>query len=493
MATPEGSQGKTANMDPSCRSTESARQGMSVVATAIRILAVIVLGLPTGTLAQNSATETEPLPLPGKRATAAERAGPKRLPPVDAASRPAAPGESTEALPGTLVAPSSLPEFERLALSGNPALARAAAQVGVAQGVWQQVGIPPNPSLGYSGQQIGSGGLAEQHGIFFNQEVVVPAKLRWNRAAADADIERARQEALAMEFRVLTDVRTAYYEALIAGRQVALTRELVQIAQRAVETANALFRAEEVGRVDVVQAELEVEAARIESINATNRLDAAWRTLSAVTGQPDLVRVPLMEPTAPEPWPADFEAAWQVLRRSSPEIAGAMAEIEAARSRLRREEIEPLPNLTVEGLINWIDNGTNGSGDGGVIASVPVPIWDRNQGNIRAACYEVVAAEHALTRLELDLRARLAPVFERYAAAREQVTRFESKILPAAREALDLTRRLYESGEADFLLLLTAQRSYSETNLRYLDVLRELRLAEVEIDGMLLAESLSWN
>jgi cobalt-zinc-cadmium efflux system outer membrane protein len=52
---------------------------------------------------------------------------------------------------------------------------------------------------------------------------------------------------------------------------------------------------------------------------------------------------------------------------------------------------------------------------------------------------------------------------------------------------------MYEAGETNFLSLLTAQRTYSQTNLFYLESLRELRMAEVEIEGLLLLDSLAPN
>ena len=65
-----------------------------------------------------------------------------------------------------------LADLEQLALHNNPSLGRAHAQVQIARGNWVQVGLPPNPSVGYSGQQLGSNGLAEQHGVYVTQEII---------------------------------------------------------------------------------------------------------------------------------------------------------------------------------------------------------------------------------------------------------------------------------------------------------------------------------
>lgn len=133
-----------------------------------------------------------------------------------------------------------------------------------------------------------------------------------------------------------------------------------------------------------------------------------------------------------------------------------MTEISRARFALDRARVEPIPNVSLQGLVNVLDNGIGGKPDGSVVLSVPIPIFNRNQGATIKAQHEIAAAEQSLQQVELDLQNRLAPTFERYANARNQVERYRTTILPVAQESLDLTRKMYEAGEAGFLVLLTA-------------------------------------
>ena len=81
-------------------------------------------------------------------------------------------------------------------------------------------------------------------------------------------------------------------------------------------------------------------------------------------------------------------------------------------------------------------------------------------------------------------------VYEQYATARQQVEKYEKDILPNARESLNLVSSGYRQGEFNYLQMLTAQRTYFQTNLTYLDALRDLRAAAVAIEGNLLSDSL---
>ena len=384
----------------------------------------------------------------------------------------------------------TLEQLEGLALGANPSLARAASLVGAARGNWVQVGLRPNPSIGYEGQQLGSGGLAEQHGVLFSQEIVRGGKLQLNRAVADRERQRLEQEFAAQELRVLTDVRIAFYQALLAQRQITLTDELGRISDEGARTVDQLYRADEVGRSDVLQAQLEIENARILIENAHHRHDAAWRGLAAVVGDLSLAPQPLAGDAESPSQDLDYQQSLTRLLALSPEISAAATQVEQARLVLQRARVEPIPNVNVQGLVNWQDNGVGGKADGGVAVSVPIPLFNRNQGAIAQAEHELMAARQQLSETELSLQQRLAAIFEQYANARHQVDRYRQIILPAAQESLQLTRQTYAAGETNYTSMLMAQRTFSQMRLSYLDALRVLRVAEIEIEGLLLRGSL---
>lgn len=384
----------------------------------------------------------------------------------------------------------TLEQLEQKALTSNPSLRRVAALVGAARGNSVQVGLPPNPSVGYEGQQLGSGGLAEQHGVAFSQEIVRGGKLRLNRAVADRERMRVEQEYAAQEQRVLTDVRIAFYQVLLAQRQIDVTSNLIHISDEGSKSVDALFRAQEAARSDILQAQLETENARILAENARNRHEAAWRSLAAIVGEPDLAIQALAGDAMAPPKKIEYPDSLARLLETSPEISAAQMEVDRARFAFERARVEPTPNVNFQGLVNWQDNGIAGKPDGGVAVSIPIPVFNRNQGAIARADHELVAAREALTQLQLELQNRLAPVYEQYANARNQVERYQKNILPAADESLALTRQRYSSGEGNYISLLTAQRTFSQTQLNYLDAVRALRISEVEIDGLLLSGSL---
>ncbi len=117
---------------------------------------------------------------------------------------------------------------------------------------------------------------------------------------------------------------------------------------------------------------------------------------------------------------------------------------------------------------------------------VPLPVFNRNQGNIVRAQAALASARTEIRRLELELRERLATAFEQYVGARRRAETYAGSILPSARRSLELTTTGYREGEFAYLTLLTAQRTYYDTTLNYLVSLEEVWGRSVELEGMLL-------
>lgn len=384
----------------------------------------------------------------------------------------------------------TLGELEEMALTFNPALAEVQAHVAAARGKWVQVGLLPNTVLGYSGQQIGSHGEAEQQGVYIQQEVVRGGKLRLNRAIVSREIEIAEQLLATQQQRVLTDVRLGYYDVLIAQRRIEVAQRLVEIAGKGSETAEALFKAKEVSQIDVMRARIESQTAELLHKNARNLHTAAWSRLAAVLGEPNIEPTPLVGDLETFVQQVDPEETLQRLLAESPEMAMLLTEVERARWAIDRSQAEPVPNVDVQAVIQK-DNGTGGS-NGNLQISMPIPWLDRNQGGIRQAQAELVGAERAVGRLELNLKQRLAGVYQRYASARNQVEDYSKQggILANSQTTLDFVSQGYQAGEIGYLDLLTAQRTYSQTNLAYIEALGELWAARIEIEGLLLKDSL---
>lgn len=415
------------------------------------------------------------------------------MPPNSVVDRPDAVTDADQIWRLPPIEPNSyhLAEIEQIALANNPSIARAAAELQSVQGDWLQNGLYPNPKVGLGQQQTGSRGRAEQDNVTFSQEVVLGSKLRLNRAVASNALSQARHQLSAQQLRVLTDARIAFYQVYFAQRQRQLASELVRIAQAGVEAARQRNKGSDVGENDVLEARIELHKAEIEARKVGNRHAATWQSLSAVIGVRDFPHRELAGGFEHDPRVRDWPETLNMILGTSPEVAAALAYLERSKANLDRASVEKVPNVTFDGIVNWRDNGIDGKPNGGFLVSLPVPVWDRNQGGVLRARNEVAAAQRAIEQLAFDLQNRIAPVFERYANSRFQVHQYRELIIPSAARALELTRKNYESGTVEYDDLLTSQRTNAQVNIDYLEALREYWIADAELQGMALTGSLA--
>lgn len=382
----------------------------------------------------------------------------------------------------------ALEAIQQLALANNPAVSQASAQVRALRGKYVQVGLPPNPTAGYSASEVGNDGRAGQQGGFAGQEFITAGKLDKNRAIVAAEIDKAEQVFRATQRRVLTDVRSSYYRALVAQQRIETAKTLLEATGEAVKASQNLLDAEEIPLAGLLQTEVEQQNAQIVLRLAENELTAAWQQLSAVVGDLDLPPQKLIGDPKALPSELDWEETLARITTLSPEMAAAMAELSRSRRALTRARVEPIPDVNTQFTVQY-DNSSDFT-VAGIQATIPLPIWNKNQGGIRQAQAEISVASQNIDRVALDLKNRLASTFREYANARTQAETYANEILPRAVKTFDLVQRGYSLGEVGYLDLLTAQKTYMQTNLAYLDSLGSLWQNYTKIDGLLLEGSL---
>ena len=384
----------------------------------------------------------------------------------------------------------SLADLELMASQHNPTIAQASAVVGKACGIQTQVGKRPNPIVGYFGDEIGDGGTAGRQGAFISQTFVTGDKLRLNEIVANKDVQETSWQYEAQRMRVENDVRSRYYEALGAQKRVELANELLKVAEDGLKVAQQLFEAQQASKADILQSKIQLNEVQILHQNAVLEQKASWKRLLNVVGVPDLEPGRLtgnLEEQAASV--SDWDTVYQELTTNSPELQASYYRVQRAWSQIERQQVQAKPNLQTQ--VGVGRDYQTGSEIVNAQLGVFLPIFNRNEGNIAVASSDYHRALNDVERIELMLRDRLTTVYRNYQQAAQQVERFQTDILPSAKENLDLTNEGYRQGEFEFLRVLTARRTFFETTQSYVSSLIAMRQAEIEISGLLLTGGLN--
>lgn len=395
-----------------------------------------------------------------------------------------------EALPTVTPPALTLEALQQMALDRNPTLVQAAAQVRISRGKAMQAGLYPNPTVGYTAEQIGADGTAgELQGGFVQQEIVTRGKLGLSRAKFQQEVVQAEAQFEAQQFRIITSVRKAFYHTLATQRQIEVRQELLGNAEDALQTTKSLLNVGQANRPDLLQAEVQVHRARAALRAAERHYQGRWRELAAYVGVPNLDKTPLSgNLEIAEDEVLDADTIIQQLINCSPQLRAARAEVARDRIGVQRERNEPFPNLQlrVETGYNYETRNTVA----GASVGVKLPIWDKNQGTIAQAQAELARAEAEISRIELMLYRKFGETFADYEAALAEARILEQDVLPKTRETYETYREAFEKRRAAWPQVLVAQREYFQFTDEYIDTLLAVRRAEAEINGFFLGDGL---
>lgn len=369
-----------------------------------------------------------------------------------------------------------------LALERNPRLRAAAAAVEEAQGLALQAGLYPNPTV--------EGGAEEWNGtqskfpVIVRQEIVTAGKLRLDRTAAAQQALEAELNHEAIRYQMLTAVREQFYRVLAAQRRVEILGRLVGIARQSEKTARQLLDAGEGNRSDLLQLTVELRRAEVDLRNAQTMLAADRHRLTAIAGVPGSTIAAVQgDLQAALPEFDEEEALHRILERHA-ELRHSRVESERSWTLLRRARAEPIPNVTL-GAGYKRDLATRLEGEWILEVECPLPVWNRNQGNIRAARAAVTRTAEAADALANSLREKLAQAIGEYRSACQLASQFDSEILPASQESLRIVQVGYAQGQFDFLRMLEAQRTLIQAELGAIDAQRDRWTAAARIAGLL--------
>jgi cobalt-zinc-cadmium efflux system outer membrane protein len=385
-----------------------------------------------------------------------------------------------------------LEDLEHMALENNPTLHQAAADIRATEGRKLQAGLYPNPRLGYDGEEISTRDPSEKafHSFFVEQRIVTAGKLTHSQNIFVQEQHEAQAKQEAQRGRVLNDVHLAYYQTLGAQRIVELYQELARIAQEAVDISAELYNVGQADRPDVLEAEVVAQKAILDLAVAKRQLELQWQRLANIVGKPDLPQSPLagsLEASFPE---FDQKAIIERLLRESPQIKIIQARVERAEAALRRARVERYPDITVRaGYTYGREHGEKESLFKAGI-SIPLPIFDRNQGNIESALSERNRAKEEKRRIELVLRDGMALTFNEYKTSRQSVEQYQQVILPRAQTAYELYLKRFKQMAAAYPQVLIAQRNLFQAQVECVRNQVNLWLSATMIEGLLLTGGL---
>lgn len=376
-------------------------------------------------------------------------------------------------------------EAVQLALRRSPALGAAEAGVAATRGSLTQAGLPPNPAVGVIAENVGgSGPYRGTRSAQTTYEIAQRLEIGGQRGArvgvARTEVTLAGRDLAATRLDLARAARQAYAEAVAARRAVRLASDAVRLAEEVLRVATERVGA---GREPLLQqrrAEVSLSTAVIARQRAEREAEVARRALAVLLAATDVelgASDRWFDDVGPDPGgrPAGTPA-------ENPDFARWREEIARANAILDLERRRAIPDLTVgAGLRTFGDTNDTAM----VLSlSVPLPIFDRNQGNIARAGADVTRTERVADLNRRAIDAALADATQRLQTAWREAEGLRRIVVPGAEQAFGFAREGYEAGRFSFLEVLDAQRTLIEARLQLNAAMREVHLRRAEAERL---------
>ncbi|WP_457792792.1 TolC family protein [Pseudomonas syringae] len=371
----------------------------------------------------------------------------------------------------------SLPQALEAAFAHNPELAAAQWEIGVAEGDRQQAGLIPNPVLSWEVEDTRRDTSTTT--VMLSQALELGGKRGARIEAAGKGQDAARLELEQRGNELRADVVQAFYAAARAQAGLELARQSRALAERGLHVAEGRVRAGKVSpveatRAQVQRAETDLQVRRAETLKINSN-----RELARATGSPT-ASFERLDYTDLSPGKSPSSARMMTALNQSAELRLAQTRIEQREAALGSERAKRIPDLTVSVGSQYSREERERVNVVGL--SMPLPLFDRNQGNVLAASRRADQSRDLRNAVELKLRTQTQSALDQWSTAAQEVESFNKVILPAAQSAVDTATRGFEMGKFGFLEVLDAQRTLISARSQYLESLATATEARVAIE-----------
>lgn len=368
----------------------------------------------------------------------------------------------------------------------HPLLVVAKQRTAMFEGELIEADLRPNPTLTISGENFPldppEGGFGFKRTIdwfaYFSQTLERGNKRELRRANAERAVNIAKVEAEALERQLVYEVKIAYQHAAVAREKIEFLRENINQLSQLVKLNEVRVNAGYTAEGDLIKTRL--EAQRIEY--------AARKTMIEY----DRAKISLLKAMGETSFEVDFDLAERLefktvslnavalqeaaMRRSNIKIIEAR--LEKANSGLRLQQALAKPDITAS--FGYKRNGVDNALYGAI--SIPLPLYNKNQGNISRANSEIAMIEAELKFERALVLAELTTARRTVEANEKQIEALRSEFLKNADESQQVSLAAYREGATDLLHLIDAQRTRTQAQELYFQALADYQLSIHELE-----------
>ena len=373
-----------------------------------------------------------------------------------------------------------------LTLTQNPELAAFSWDVRSADARVLQAGLWPNPELGTQAEDIG--GTKESAGVKRSQTTLQLSQLielggkrgaRVRQAAFERELTKLDYEGKRLD--VLKKTSQAFVDVLAGQERVRLAQENMDLVSGLLPDIKKRIEAGKASAVEQTRIDVAIASTRIELEQAKRTLLTARQHLAAQWGsaQPNFGRaVGDLEVMKSVP---NFSTLSSTLVQN-PELARWEPEKEKREATLRLQLADAVPNLTLSAGPRYI--AETGEWTQVVGFTLPLPLWNRNEGAILQAQYQLAKLQDEKRSTVARLSTELTDAYQTVARTADEIRVLRESVLPGAEKSVAAMQAGYQAGRFSYLDINEARQTLGAARLQYLQALSDYHKAVAEIEAL---------
>jgi len=382
----------------------------------------------------------------------------------------------------------TLSQAIRKVLKSNPELAPYDWEIKAKEALIYQESRRPNPEVeveveNFAGSNETKGFDGAEYTFLVSQEILLGGKRKKRIDTATLEKSLSQRDLDIKKADLLLETKKRFLTILFLQEKLKLRQEMLKLGKQLIEKIEARIVAGRTSSAELTRAQVSLARETMEQTKLEQEISVARFHLAALWGSSkpgflrvagdltDGVDVPLPEYNQLHP---GLEENSQIKRLAS--------EAELLRSTVRLEEAARVPDVTVAGGIRRMNDAHSTAFVFNI--SLPVPIFNKNKGNIQSARYFTRKAEAELQATRTVLSSRLNLLLEQLKLSAKHAEMLKTTVMPKAKETYELISKGYGQGKYDYLEVLEAYRTQLEVQQEYLEAVFQFRQIKADIQRL---------
>ncbi|MCD4657959.1 MAG: TolC family protein [Planctomycetes bacterium] len=369
----------------------------------------------------------------------------------------------------------------KLARLLNPELKTATYKIQMELGHSIQSGLFQNPELEVEWDDLSLNGNFTDDSVIkavVSQEISLGGKYSAAKKAGMANVSKAIAEYDEIRWHLYRNIIEKYLNVDIALQNADVSIENLELAIRFKELTEKLSEAGSVPKFYLNRASVDLARAEMIYDESKRKVEVEVIALVSTIGLKTTYNLELEILKLAELNPPTFVDLIGHMKKNNPTLLTAREEILAVTARKEAARAEGTIDITISGGFTMTIKGKQGLSFG---LGIPLPIFNRNQGEIKSSIAEIAAANAEFEKVNIELSGYLKSAYKEMQKNRIKFIKYEKEIIPSMNKILQVAELGFKNGEFSALEIMEAKKSLLEVKSERLEVMRELWFSVIEL------------